>query len=224
MPRFVIKFSKDGYIKYISHLDLLRVFKRTFKVCDIKLKYSQGFNPHPKMGFAQPLSLGYSSTSEYLEIDTDDDKKPEEIKFLLRNNLPEGIEVNEIFPMKDDIKSLAAATIACSYRIIFPVKMSENEAGKLVSDYLAKEAIFAEKRMKKSKRYELVEIRKMIREMDFETGENDFTLICKLDSGSQSNLSPELVIKSFIELSGLDIPRHEIEVERTCIFFSDCIQ
>ena len=56
MSRYVLKFRKFGYVKYISHLDLLRVFKRTFKKTDLQLRYSQGFNPHPRMGFAQPLS------------------------------------------------------------------------------------------------------------------------------------------------------------------------
>ena len=48
MNRFAIKFNKRGYIKYTSHLDMLRLFKRAMKRCDIRLKYSQGFNPHPK--------------------------------------------------------------------------------------------------------------------------------------------------------------------------------
>ena len=70
MPRYVIEFEKGGYTKYISHLDLLRVFKRIFKVTGLDVRYSQGYNPHPKMGFAQPLSLGYSSVNEYLEFET----------------------------------------------------------------------------------------------------------------------------------------------------------
>src|SRR5659263_497609 len=57
MYRYIVKFSKFGYIKYISHLDLMRLFKRSFKRMGVKLEYSQGFNPHPKMGLAQPLFL-----------------------------------------------------------------------------------------------------------------------------------------------------------------------
>ena len=68
--RYVLKFTKSGYVKYISHLDLLRLFKRAFKKTGLTLKYSQGFNPHPKMGFAQPLSLGYSSICELIEYET----------------------------------------------------------------------------------------------------------------------------------------------------------
>ena len=72
MNRYVIKFEKDGYVKYTSHLDILRIFKRSFKKTGLALKYSQGFNPHPKMGFAQPLSLGYSSKCELIEfVETD---------------------------------------------------------------------------------------------------------------------------------------------------------
>ena len=66
MNRYVMKFYKDGYVKYTSHLDLLRIFKRSFKKTGLALQYSQGFNPHPKMGFAQPLSLVYTSKCELI--------------------------------------------------------------------------------------------------------------------------------------------------------------
>ena len=65
MYKYTIVFSKTGLVKYISHLDMLRLFKRAFRRAGIELAYSQGFNPHPKMGFAQPLSLGYEAEAEY---------------------------------------------------------------------------------------------------------------------------------------------------------------
>ena len=55
--KYVLKFSKDGYAKYTSHLDLLRFFKRAFRKSGIALSYSQGFNPHPKTVFSVPLSV-----------------------------------------------------------------------------------------------------------------------------------------------------------------------
>ena len=60
MSKYIVEFSKTGAMCYISHLDMMRLFNRLFKRADIRLAYSKGFNPHPKMGFAQPLSLGYS--------------------------------------------------------------------------------------------------------------------------------------------------------------------
>ena len=69
MTRYIMQFSKTGTSCYISHLDLVRVFHRAFKRAGIKLEYSKGFNPHPKMGFAQPLSLGYTGIREYIEFE-----------------------------------------------------------------------------------------------------------------------------------------------------------
>ena len=68
--KYIIDFSKTGTICYTSHLDIMKVFKRSFKRAGISIAYSQGFNPHPKMGFAQPLSLGYWGLEEYVEFET----------------------------------------------------------------------------------------------------------------------------------------------------------
>ena len=93
MNRYIIRFSKEGYIKYTSHLDMLRLFKRAFKRSRILLEHSQGFNPHPKMGFVQPLSLGYTSKCELLEFETTKDFDPAEIKERLAGVMPEGVEL-----------------------------------------------------------------------------------------------------------------------------------
>ena len=99
--KFIIKFSKSGYAKYTSHLDLLRFFKRAFRKSGVALKYSQGFNPHPKLGFAQPLSLGYSSSCELLEFETADNLNAEDICEAITKEMPEGLEIQwcrELWP------------------------------------------------------------------------------------------------------------------------------
>ena len=58
--RYVIKFSKGGYAKYTSHLDLLRFFKRAFRKTGVDLKYSQGFNPHPQTELCSAVVLRIS--------------------------------------------------------------------------------------------------------------------------------------------------------------------
>ena len=54
-------FSKTGRAKYISHLDLMRTFQRAFARAGIAIKHTEGFNPHPFVSIALPLSVGYSS-------------------------------------------------------------------------------------------------------------------------------------------------------------------
>ena len=226
MPRFVMKFSKEGYTKYISHLDLLRVFKRAFKVMGLDIRYSQGFNPHPKMGFAQPLSLGYSSIAEYLEFETVTDHDPDEIKELFKGLLPEDVKILDLIRFDQEVKSLAAETVACRYLISIPVgpEMDLEHLEKLLNGYFALKSIKALKRMKKTKSMEEVEIRDKIRSITVDLKEEQAVLDCLLDSGSQSNLSPEQVISSFLEFAGWNVERWEIEVERTEILYSNRIR
>jgi hypothetical protein len=68
--KYLIEFSKTGRLIYISHLDLARLFLRVLRMAGLRPDYSAGFNPHPKMSFALPLSLGFHSVCEYLEIET----------------------------------------------------------------------------------------------------------------------------------------------------------
>ena len=64
-------FVKTGEAVYISHLDLMRVFQRTFARADLHLTHTQGYNPRPSVSIAMPLSLGVSSRCELLDFELD---------------------------------------------------------------------------------------------------------------------------------------------------------
>ena len=63
-----VKFTKVGSLQFISHLDLNRTMKTVMIRAGVPIKYSEGFNPHPKMVFALPLSVGTESVTEYLDF------------------------------------------------------------------------------------------------------------------------------------------------------------
>ena len=100
---------------------------------------------------------------------------------------------------------------------------SLDEINTYVESYLAKESIIALKRMKKTKKLGEVDIRSKIRRIDAEDVNGNIVLKLDLDCGSASNLSPELVITTFIEHSKLDIQRYDIEVSRDFLRFNSCI-
>ena len=218
MNRYVLKFAKEGYSRFTSHLDMLRLFKRAFKRSGISLVYSQGFNPHPKLGFAQPLSLGYTSVCELLEFETEDAYNPDQIKDFLAPIMPEGITILQCSPMAKEIKSLASSAVAAEYRVLFPVKRSDRDYEGILKDYLAQDQIMAEKRQKKTKKMVSADIRPKIRDIQIAEG-NQLTLDMRLDCGSQSNLSPEQDISSFIAFAQIPAERQEIRVERRNIIF-----
>lgn len=222
--RYFIEFTKNGYIKYTSHLDLLRMFKRAFKKTKLGLKYSQGFNPHPKMGFAQPLSLGYASKCELIEFELAAPQEEKDILKKMQEQMPDGIELLRCKALSTDMKPLAACAEAALYKLWVPTCLGEAELKSLLKDYLAKDEITAMKRQKKTKELKPINIRHMIREGEI-LKLGDFAMLeALLDCGSQSNCSPELVISTFCEFAGIDTPRYEIEVERIKIFFANNLQ
>ena len=66
---FRIRFAKYGVVKFIGHLDTMRYFQKAVRRSELPIKYSQGFNPHQLMVFAQPLGVGITSDGEYMDID-----------------------------------------------------------------------------------------------------------------------------------------------------------
>lgn len=91
MTKCRIRFEKTGRAKYISHLDLMRTFQHAFIRSGIRIKHTEGFNPHPYISMALPLQLGCESLCEVLDIQIEDDMSPDTIPDKLNPWLPEGI-------------------------------------------------------------------------------------------------------------------------------------
>jgi len=237
LNRYAMKFSKEGTMRYISHLDLFRLFKRSFKRAGIKLQHSQGFNPHPKMSFAQPLSLGYTSSCEYLEFETREPYNTEEILKKINPVLPEGINVISCEVLPETGKSLAALTEYAAYEVRLPhenhiaVPSSGNvgETGihtgqdftDLTERFLARDHIVIKKHQKKSGKDLEVDIKPMIAELRSEVDNKNITLTMKLAAGSTANLSPEAVLAEFCNFAGIPYHRSEVEINRTGLYFRD---
>lgn len=105
MPRAL--FEKTGNARYLSHLDLMRLFQRAFKRADLPLTHTQGFNPRPSVSIALPLSLGVESHCELLDFELETSVAPEEIRDRLNAALVAGIHVREVYENGEKIKNLA---------------------------------------------------------------------------------------------------------------------
>jgi len=88
-------FSKKGLMRYISHLDLMRLFMRAMRRAQLPLKFSEGFNPHPKLSLKRALKLGIESENEEGSIVLKFPVAPEDFKGKLQKQLPEGIEIKD---------------------------------------------------------------------------------------------------------------------------------
>ncbi len=230
MSKYLITFTKFGYIKYTSHLDMVRLFERVFKRADIHLSYSQGFNPHPKMIFAQPLSLGYTSEAELLEIETKDFFEADNLKGLLSERMPEGIGITSVEQLPDNVPNQASYTVAslveaADFTIEIPAPAGyDRDITEACKSFMDKGSITVLKKQKKKRDLKEVDIRPLIFEIEGfeelikneETGEVDNKIILKtkLAQGSHGNLSPELLLPPFLEHAGIDAERSVIEICR----------
>ena len=103
MPRAL--FEKAGNARYISHLDLMRVFQRAFKRAGLPLTHTQGFNPRASVSIALPLSLGVESRCELLDFDLE--HPVGEIREKLNAALIDGVYIREVYGQGQKLKNLA---------------------------------------------------------------------------------------------------------------------
>ena len=86
-------FSKKGDMRFISHLDLMRLFQRALRRADLPVTITQGFSPHLKISIAKALKLGVESENEELIIHMSKDSDPEVFTEMLNKNLPDGVRI-----------------------------------------------------------------------------------------------------------------------------------
>lgn len=89
-------FSKTGLMRYISHLDLMRLFFRAMRRAGLPLKLSEGFSPHPKLSFKRALKLGVEGDNEEASVILRFPVEPIDFKNSLQKQLPEGIKVKDV--------------------------------------------------------------------------------------------------------------------------------
>lgn len=86
-------FCKKSRLKYISHLDIVRLFQRAIRRAGVNVTLSQGFTPHYKIGFSNALKLGVESEGESAVFSIDGWIDPEEFKKRMNEKLPEGVKI-----------------------------------------------------------------------------------------------------------------------------------
>lgn len=83
-------------MRFISHLDLMRLLMRAMRRAELPLKMTEGFSPHPKLSIKRALKLGLESDNEEGGIVLKELVKPEDFKERLQEQLPEGIEIKNV--------------------------------------------------------------------------------------------------------------------------------
>lgn len=94
----VIKFRVGGALRFLSHAETLRVFQRACVRARISIRYSQGFNPRPKLSLPLPRPVGVESDDELLclRVNVQSENAGDlcsSVMAELSAQLPEGLEL-----------------------------------------------------------------------------------------------------------------------------------
>jgi len=113
--RLRVAFCKGPEIRYISHLDVVRVWERLLRRADVPLAYSLGFNPHPKLFFAAALPLGFTSRAEMLDVFFERSIETQACANRLQAQLPVGLQLVSVTQVPVDLPSLPGQVVAAEY-------------------------------------------------------------------------------------------------------------
>ena len=116
--RVRIRFSKQGDLRLIGHLDLIRCFERLFRRAGLRLKMSEGFHPKPRMTFPSALSVGIAGLDEVMEMELAEPSTAEELLSALRQHAPPGLAIRSVAVLPAE----AAKARVCSvcYEVAVP--------------------------------------------------------------------------------------------------------
>lgn len=214
------KYKKEGDLIFISHLDLQRLLQRAFRRAEINLSYSLGFNPHPKMSYANALALGTESQGEYVDIEIEDDISVEEFLQRINKELPTGVEFIKAKEITPQTPALAQEIVYGEYlfNIDLETPLSKELVKSKVLDFIKSESIMISKKNKKGKIVE-VDIRPMIKTFDLVVlDDNRATFEAIIATGSKSNLNTNIFVPLLLEILGIEIDPKEVEIIRRDLY------
>lgn len=198
-PKVVrIKFCKTGNLQFISHLDLQRTFHRILVRAGIPMWYTKGFNPHAKLVFGAPLSVGCESMCEMADLRIERKITFEEIKNQLNAQLTDEMYVLDVYKPESKFADIAYADYTIT---ISSDKVCDELKDKVTS--LFSSPIIMIKRTKSGEKE--VDITRFIKTLNAEISDGKLVINTVLSTGSAENLNPEYLINAMRDaLSILD--------------------
>jgi len=117
MQRIRIRFSRGEELKFISHLDIMRLWQRALHRAGIPLAYTEGFSPHPRISLAAPLAVGVTSQSELMDVFCSKWVSPHSFTAAVSQQLPPGIEISQVHMVAPTLPSLQSQVSHAEYEV-----------------------------------------------------------------------------------------------------------
>lgn len=179
-----LRFAKRGRLKFISHLDLCRTMQSAMIRACLPLWYTEGFNPHPRISVALPLSVGAESECELLDVKVTEMPDPGEVVESLNVATAPELEIIEAYKPETKFSEIGSS----EYRLYIDLPYSED------FDELFAGPIIIPKRTKKGNVE--TDIKPYINSIKFEYSDTGTLCRTVLAASTESYLNPEYIVRA----------------------------
>ena len=217
MIKYRMEFKKGEAVRFVSHLELMKVFIQAINRAGIPVCWTEGFNPRPKINFSSAIATGMTSLGECMEMELAEEIDEEKLQAMLNRELPDGFRVKRTRRLEEKQKSLMALLRYADYRVEVPVSpgMEEEETRREVGTFLQEESIPWTVHTPKGKKEKDLRPGIVFLEV-LETGDK-LVLQLRLQSGSSGNVRPEHAVQAFIRHAG-QTPAGVMKIEKQAVY------
>lgn len=216
--KILCKFTKLGYLKFISHLDLVDLFQRTLFQNKVDVKFSEGFNPHPRMSIAYPLPLGIESNSEYMEIYLNSKIDLKDFLIKMNERLPQGIKIVEVKYDDDESISNKVKSVVYAFKLLntFYDKNKDIDLAKELNKINDMNDVEIERKRKKGKKRIFVKenAKDYLNRLELK----DNAIYAYIKMSEQGSLKPALVFDILNNYTDISMDELDIDLERIGLY------
>lgn len=210
LQRLRIVFGKGAELKYISHLDLLRVWERALRRARVPLAYSEGFNPRPRLFFAAALAVGCTGRAEILDLLLERRVELDQFVLAVRAQMPHGLELDSVSEVALTGPTLSSEVIAAEYEA--RVQESRDAVQARVDSLISAASIPRQRERPAGAR--AYDLRPLIQDLQLESEHNGATVIrMRLQADAHGTGRPDEV------MAALGMTDQTVSIERTKLVF-----
>ena len=215
-----LKFVKVGNLQYISHLDLQRTFNRVLVRSGLPIWYTKGFNPHAKLVFSTPLSVGTQSECEFLDIRLDRALSCDTVMEKLNAELTDEMYITDVYIPESKFADIAF----CEYRYELSLENSSEALAEDIEKLLTTSPLTLTKKTKSGEKD--IDIIPLINSVSakYLSDKGTIAISAILSAGSDNFLNPEMLVtamKTKLDVLEGDVSKEWYSITRTRSLRSD---
>ncbi len=192
--RMMVVFEKGKTLRYIGHLDLMRAMQRALRRSALPIRYSNGFNPHIRLSFAAPLSVGVVGLRELMEVPLEDGVAEQDFQDGMNAVLPDCLRIRQCRALEDSFPALMSLAAGSRYLIRFPRSAESDRAAAGFEAFMALEHYTAVRRTKSGENP--CDIRPFVTGGELRKGEDGWEIVLETVSTAAGSLKPSLWLDS----------------------------